>query len=95
MQTYGIDISAAPNAEQISRLRDVIPEIMKDNDEFSVDFSKKNGYSAGSVTYPKGTATSKILSDINEFFESGTVPVYESEYGEFRYSVSESFERCV
>lgn len=92
MQTYGIDISAAPNAEQISRLRDVIPEIMKDNDEFSVDFSKKNGYSAGSVTYPKGTATSKILSDINEFFESGTVPVYESEYGEFRYSVSESFE---
>lgn len=92
MQTYGIDISAAPNAEQISRLRDVIPEIMKDNDEFSVDFSKKNGYSAGSVTYPKGTATSKILSDINEFFYSGTVPVYESEYGEFRYSVSESFE---
>lgn len=92
MQTYGIDISTAPNAEQISRLRDVIPEIMKDNDEFSVDFSKKNGYSAGSVTYPKGTATSKILSDINEFFESGTVPVYESEYGEFRYSVSESFE---
>lgn len=95
MQTYGIDISAAPNAEQISRLRDVIPEIMKDNDEFSVDFSKKNGYSAGSVTYPKGTATSKILSDINEFFESGTVPVYESEYGEFRYSVSESFEEQV
>lgn len=92
MQTYGIDISAAPNAEQISRLRDVIPEIMKDNDEFSVDFSKKNGYSAGSVTYTKGTATSKILSDINEFFESGTVPVYESEYGEFRYSVSKSFE---
>ena len=43
MQTYGIDISAAPNAEQISRLRVVIPEIMKDNDEFSVDFSKKNG----------------------------------------------------
>lgn len=95
MQTYGIDISSAPNAEQISRLRDVIPEIMKDNDEFSVDFSKKNGYSAGSVTYPKGTATSKILSDINEFFESGTVPVYESEYGEFRYSVSESFEEQV
>lgn len=95
MQTYGIDISAAPNAEQISRLRDVIPEIMKDNDEFSVDFSKKNGYSAGSVTYPKGTATSKILSDINEFFESGTVPVYESEYGEFRYSISESFEEQV
>ena len=95
MQTYGIDISAAPNAEQISRLRDVIPEIMKDNDEFSVDFSKKNGYSAGSVTYPKGTATSKILSDINEFFESGTVPVYESEYGEFRYSISESFEEQI
>lgn len=95
MQTYGIDISAALNAEQISRLRDVIPEIMKDNDEFSVDFSKKNGYSAGSVTYPKGTATSKILSDINEFFESGTVPVYESEYGEFRYSISESFEEQV
>jgi hypothetical protein len=90
MQTYGIDISQAPNQSQKSALRDIISHIMRDNDEFSVDFSKANGYTDGSVTYPKGTATSKILSDIDNYFKTGVVPEYESSIAEFRYSDRDS-----
>lgn len=86
LQTYGIDISQVPNQTQKSALRDIISQVMRDNDEFSVDFSKANGYTDGSVTYPKGTATSKILADIDSYFETGVVPEYESSIAEFRYS---------
>jgi len=86
LQTYGIDISQAPNQAQKSALRDIISKVMRDNDEFSVDFSKANGYTDGSVTYPKGTATTKILSDIDNYFKTGVVPEYESSIAEFRYS---------
>ena len=86
MQTYGIDISQAPNQEQKTALRDIISQVMRENDEFSVDFSKSNGYTDGSVTYPKGTSASKILADIDSYFESGVVPEYESSISEFLYA---------
>jgi hypothetical protein len=86
LQTYGIDISAMPNAKQISALRDVIFKIMREYDEFSVDFSKPDGYSAGSVTYGKGTSTSKIVADIKSFFETGVVPEEQSNIRDFLYS---------
>ena len=86
MQTYGIDISQAPNQAQKTALRDVINQVMRENDEFSVDFSKTNGYTDGSVTYPKGTATSKILADIDNYFKTGVVPEYKSSIAEYRYS---------
>lgn len=90
LQTYGIDISQAPNQAQKSALRDIISQIMRNEDEFNVDFSKTNGYTDGSVTYPKGTATSKILADIDSYFETGVVPEYESSIAEFRYSDRET-----
>ena len=86
MQTYGIDISQAPNQEQRNALREIIPQIMRDNDEFTVDFSKTNGYTDGSVTYPEGTSVSKILADIESYFKTGVVPEYESSIAEFLYS---------
>jgi len=86
LQTYGIDISQAPNQAQKSALRDIISQIMRNEDEFTVDFSKTSGYTDGSVTYPKGTATSKILADIDSYFETGVLPEYESSIAEFRYS---------
>ena len=86
LQTYGIDISQAPNQAQKSALRDIISQIMRNEDEFNVDFSKTNGYTDGSVTYPKGTASSKILADIDSYFETGVVPEYESSISEFLYS---------
>ena len=86
LQTYGIDISAMPNAKQISTLRDIISYVMRENDEFSVDFSKTDGYSAGSVTYGKGTSASKIIADIKSYFETGVVPEEQSSLRDFLYS---------
>ena len=86
LQTYGIDISAMPNAKQFSALRDIIFTVMRENDEFSVDFSKTDGYSAGSVTYGKGTSASKIIADIKSYFETGVVPEEQSNIRDFLYS---------
>ena len=86
LQTYGIDISQAPNQAQKSALRDIISQIMRNEGGFNVDFSKTNGYTDGSVAYPKGTATSKILADIDSYFETGVVPEYESAIAEYHYS---------
>ena len=86
LQTYGIDVSAMPNAKQFTALRDIIFTVMRENDEFSVDFSKTNGYSAGSVTYGKGTSASKIIADIKSYFETGVVPEEQSSIRDFLYS---------
>ena len=86
LQTYGIDVSAMPNDKQFSALRDIIFKVMRENDEFSVDFSKTDGYSAGSVTYSKGTSTSKIVADIKSYFETGVVPEEQSSIRDFLYS---------
>lgn len=86
LQTYGIDISSMPNSRQISSLRDIIFKVMKEYDEFTVDFSKPNGNSDGSVTYPKGVSSSKIISDIKNYFETGIVPEYENSLSDFLYS---------
>ena len=86
LQTYGIDVSAMPNAKQFTALRDIIFAVMRENDEFSVDFSKTDGYSAGSVTYGKGTSASKIIADIKSYFETGVVPEEQSSIRDFLYS---------
>ena len=91
LQTYGIDISAMPNSKQIASLRDIIFKVMREYDEFTVDFSKPNGNSDGSVTYPKGVASSKIISDIKNYFETGNIPEYEDSLSQFRYSDRDSY----
>ena len=91
LQTYGIDISALPNDKQISSLRGIIATVMRENDEFTVDFSKPNGNTDGSVTYPKGVASSKIISDIKNYFETGNVPEYEDSLSQFLYSDRDSY----
>lgn len=71
MQIGGIDISRAPGKEQIPVLRKFFNE---NNGEITVDFSKENGDNAGSIEYPRGTSSTKILNDIKEYFEKGTLP---------------------
>lgn len=83
LQTYGIDISAMPNSKQLSALRSIIPSVMREYDEFTVDFSKPNGNSDGSVTYPEGVATARILSDIKSYFDTGVVPEYDDSLSQF------------
>ena len=67
----GIDISVEPNEKQISVLRDYIASR---NGEIYIDFSKEDGSPAGSARYSKGTSVSRILADINNYFEEGTIP---------------------
>ncbi|MBR5497029.1 MAG: hypothetical protein IKV76_03500 [Clostridia bacterium] len=71
MQIGGIDISKAPNKQQIPVLREFFN---KNNGEITVDFSKENGDNAGSIEYPIGTKSEKILNDIKAYFENGTLP---------------------
>lgn len=84
LQTYGIDIAAMPNTKQISALRSIIPEVMREYDEFTVDFSTKTGNTDGSVTYPRGIATARIISDIKSYFETGNLPEQPSNLSQYR-----------
>ncbi len=71
MQISGIDISKAPTKSQTSSLKHFFDY---NNGEITVDFSKENGDNAGSVEYPAGTSSFKILNDIKTYFENGTLP---------------------
>ena len=93
LQTYGIDISAMPNSKQIASLRGIIPSVMREYDEFTVDFSKSNGNTDGSVTYPKGVSSARIISDIKGYFETGVVPEYNDSLSQFRYSEREDVDK--
>ena len=90
LQTYGIDISAMPNSKQISALRGIIQRVMSEYDEFIVDFSTKSGYSDGSITYPKNIASSRIIFDIQSYFETGKLPEEPSSLSDFRYALPET-----
>ncbi len=71
MQSYGIDISVAPNDKQIGMLRKFFRKL---NGEVTVDFSKENGDTAGSTEYIEGTSSDRIIGDINNYFKTGEVP---------------------
>lgn len=85
LQTYGVDIASMPNDKQISALRGIISEVMRESDGFTVDFSKPDGKTDGSVEYPKGVSSSRIISDIRNYFETGNIPEYNSSLSQFRY----------
>ena len=87
LQTYGIDIAAMPTEQQFTALRGIISEIMRNEDAFCVDFSTKKGNTDGSVEYPKGTSSSRIISDIRKYFETGALPeVPDDSLSKFRFS---------
>lgn len=86
LQEYGIDISVMPNEKQVAILKRFFDRL---NGEVTIDFSKADGNNAGSVDYTEGTKTSKILSDIKKYFDTGEVPEL-SDFDKFRYSLKDS-----
>lgn len=92
LQTYGIDIAAMPNAKQVSMLRSIIPSIMRENDGFYLDVSDSRGNNVFSREYGEGTSTSKIISDIQNYFKDGTIPKEQSDLREFMFSEETSEE---
>ncbi len=87
LQSYGIDIASMPSDKQISSLRGIISKVMAEYDEFVVDFSKPDGNTDGSITYPEGTSSARIIADIKKYFETGVLPEEPSELSKFRYSL--------
>ena len=77
----GINLAVEPTSEQKRRLRDYIS---RERGEVTLDITDKNGNTLLSTEYPKGTSSSKIFSDISEFFANGTKPTV-SDLGQFRY----------
>lgn len=71
MQSYGIDISKAPNSKQRSALRRFFTSL---DGEVTVDFSRQDGGTDGSIDYPEGTRADRILNDIDSYFSTGAVP---------------------
>ena len=71
MQSYGIDISRAPNSKQRSVLRRFFNSL---DGEVTVDFSRQDGGTDGSIDYPEGTRADRILNDIDHYFSTGVVP---------------------
>lgn len=79
----GINLSVAPNAEQVSVLRDYIN---RHKGEVIVDITDTNGMPVETFEYNKGTASQKIINDLKEYFNNGTVPKI-SDINKYRYSL--------
>ena len=65
-ETAGIDIATKPNKEQLTALRKFINYY---HGEVILDISDSKGNNLHSVEYPIKTASSKILNDINSYFD--------------------------
>ena len=82
-ETGGINLAVMPNESQISQLRGYINHF---RGEIIIDIDEIGGDTIRSWEYNRGTSSSKILSDIKEYFENGTIPQQQSSLNQFRYS---------
>ncbi len=65
-ETAGIDLTTKPKKEQITALRKVINYY---HGEVILDISDSKGNNLHSVEYPIKTASSKVINDINSYFD--------------------------
>ena len=77
----GINLSMEPNEKQYKTLSKYIDNV---NGDIYIDIDKTNT-TYDSATYKAGTSTSKIINDIQYYFENGKFPK-QSELAQFRYS---------
>lgn len=85
-ESGGINLQVMPSKAQESALDDFIS---RERGEVTLDIDNENGETVASVEYPRGTRGSKVLNDIRNYFENGTIPQV-SETQRFRYSVEET-----
>jgi hypothetical protein len=86
-ESAGINLATMPNSKQLSTLRGYINNF---HGEVIVDIDQVGGDTVQSFQYSKGTSSSKILSDIQEYFKNGTVPAASSQLGSFRYQMRDN-----
>lgn len=77
----GINLSMEPNEKQYKTLSKYIDNV---NGDIYIDIDKTNT-TYDSAIYKAGTSTSKIINDIQYYFENGKFPK-QSELAQFRYS---------
>lgn len=82
-ESGGINLSVMPTKAQMDALSDFIS---KQRGEVILDIDTPDGNTVSSTEYPRGTHSSKVLSDIKAYFEDGTKP-YVSDVARFRYSL--------
>lgn len=70
-ESNGINLSVKPTKAQETALANFISMY---RGEVMLDIDDSNGYTVASVEYPYGTHSSKVLSDIREWFDNGKAP---------------------
>ena len=86
-ESGGINLSVKPNKQQLDTLDRYISSF---RGEVILDIDNANGDTVVSVEYPKRTYSKRIINDINEYFDNGTIPEQSSDLGQFRYSMRDN-----
>lgn len=81
-ESGGINLSVMPTAAQYEKLEQFV---QKYRGEVMLDIDDTDGNTLHSVEYPRNTRASKVLNDIRNYFENGTVPEV-SVTQQFRFS---------
>lgn len=82
-ESGGINLAAMPNQQQLSTLRGYINHFRGD---VAVDIDSAEGKTIQSFTYGRGVSSSKVISDLKAYFESGVVPENRESVRDFLYS---------
>ena len=88
-ESGGINLAVMPTKAQMDSLSDFIS---KERGEVILDIDDASGNTISSTEYPRGTHANKVLQDIRNYFNDGTLPEVSPSpsVSQFRYSVSES-----
>lgn len=88
-ESGGINLAVMPTKAQMDSLSDFIS---KERGEVILDIDDASGNTISSTEYPRGTHANKVLQDIRNYFNDGTLPEVSNapSVSQFRYSVAES-----
>lgn len=88
-ESGGINLAVMPTKAQMDSLSDFIS---KERGEVILDIDDARGNTISSTEYPRGTHANKVLQDIRNYFNDGTMPEVSASpsVSQFRYSVAES-----
>ena len=87
-ESGGINLAVMPTKAQMDALSDFIS---KERGEVILDIDDARGNTISSTEYPRGTHANKVLQDIRNYFNDGTLPEVSNapSVSQFRYSVAE------
>lgn len=86
-ESGGINLAVPPSAEQIKTLRGFINHF---SGQVILDIDNMDHQPIMSHSYDRGTSSSRVIEDINNYFRDGTLPTSVSETAKFRYSRRDS-----